>query len=402
MRRDRRRPVPLPALLALLALAACGSGTDEPERAGAPVSEGPRSTEGDAWSVETRPSLDLGGEEAGAAQQFGGVADAVRLSDGGVVVADALARELRWFAPDGTLRHRAGRRGRGPGEFTDVHRLFRLAGDTVAAWDAYEARLTRFDREGRLASMRTLRPLGDLPCDLVGLLPDGTAVMVPAFARRPGRGPAPARDTLPYLRVSPEGRLLDTLATAPAAAKATLRAGGGPRPMSLSMPLPFGEATHHAVHGDALYLADSGSGDVSAVGADGRRRMQARRSSDALPVTEADRRAERARLLGGDGGRPASAAARDLVERVPFPATKPAFAGMLVDADGAVWLREWTAPGTPAAWRVLDAAGRPLARVELPAGLEAIEIGRGHVLGTWTDALDVAHVRVHPLRRPTP
>lgn len=57
-------------------------------------------------------------------------------------------------------------------------------------------------------------------------------------------------------------------------------------------------------------------------------------------------------------------------------------------------------PGTTGrAWIVFDPEGRLLATVELPEDLVVRQIGRDWVLGTWRDALDVEHVRVHGLER---
>lgn len=404
-REMRRRPL---ASAALLALAACGGGASPAadgggdagfavrDSAGVRIAESTAAAwrEGEGWRVEAAPSVDLGGEEADEAQQFGGVSDALRLSDGTVVVADELARELRWFAADGSPRARAGRKGSGPGEFTDIHRLFLLPGDTIGAWDANASRLTRFDARGRMADVLTLRPLPDVPSDLVGVLPDGSTVMLPAFTR----APAPGGDSLPYLHVPRGGGRPDTLGSRPVGRQATLQAGAGGRTMQMVMPVPLSPTTHAAVSGDAVYLGDSGRGEVSLVTPDGRVRALIRRPYTPEPVTEAEREAERRRLAGGDPSKPPSPTVRDLVAQIPFPDAKPAFAEMRVAPGGDVWLRAFTPPGEPQAWDVFGADGRLLGRVALPPGLALRQVGRDFVLGTWTDELDVAHVRVHALR----
>jgi hypothetical protein len=405
--RDPRRAPALP-LLAALALAACGDGGGAAasafaarDSAGVRIAEstGPAWKEGEGWTVAAEPSLDLGGEEADASQQFGGVADVVRLADGGLVVADGQAKELRWFGPDGALRARAGRAGEGPGEFSGIHRLVRLPGDTVAAWDLRQSRLTLFGPTGALAASHTLRPASGTLSDLVGVLADGSVVLYPAFAMQFEDAARPRRDTLPFLRTLRDGSRTDTLARYPGEESVTLTGGEGASRIALRSGVPWGPAAYRAVHGDALYVGESGRGEVAVHGPDGRLRTLIRGAFVAAPVTEADREAYRARQMETDAPEPMRAVLQEMAAKIPFPAAKSAFAAMQVDAEGAVWLQEHGEPDAPSAWQVFSPEGRLLGRVTMPAGLRVRGIGRDHVVGTWSDELDVTHVRVHPLRR---
>jgi hypothetical protein len=400
-------PLRIASVAAALALAACGGGGDggagfaTRDSAGIRIAEStaPAWKEGEGWTVAAEPSLDLGGEEAPADQQFGGVTDAVRLSDGTVVVADGQAQELRWFGPDGALKARAGREGEGPGEFTGIHRLARLAGDSIGAWDLRQSRLTLFDAAGTMAAQHTLRPLPGTLSDLVGVLADGSVILFPGFKLNFSSGERATRDTLPYLRTPRDGSAADTIATYPGDETVTLTAGEGERRMALRSQVPWGAATHRAVRGDALYVGESGRGEVAVHGPDGAVRTLLRRPFTPVEVTEADRDAYRKRQMETDAPAEMAAVLRELAGKVPFPARKSAFAGMLVDAEGCVWLEEHTDGDAPDAYQVFGADGRLLGRVTMPAGLRAREIGRDYVLGTWNDELDVTHVRVHPLRR---
>lgn len=90
------------------------------------------------------------------------------------------------------------------------------------------------------------------------------------------------------------------------------------------------------------------------------------------------------------------------IEDMPSPETRPAYADILVDPTGAVWLRPFLGQserGGPEHWVVLAADGAWLGRVEIPADFRVMEIGVGEILGVWTDELDVPNPQVLRLNR---
>ena len=96
---------------------------------------------------------------------------------------------------------------------------------------------------------------------------------------------------------------------------------------------------------------------------------------------------------------------RQFIEELPAPATRPAYADILVDPSGAVWLelyrgrreQDW-----PQAWLVLDADGTWLGTVGVPSGFAVMDITMESVLGVWRDELDVEHPQVLTLTRNLP
>ncbi len=92
--------------------------------------------------------------------EFSGVAGAVRLSSGEIVIADAGRAQLRVFATANDTGVTLGQRGRGPGEFDLLYRLHSCA-DSLFAYDYSEARLHVF------TSSRFVRQL-QLPATLTG------------------------------------------------------------------------------------------------------------------------------------------------------------------------------------------------------------------------------------------
>ena len=80
----------------------------------------------------------------------------------------------------------------------------------------------------------------------------------------------------------------------------------------------------------------------------------------------------------------------------------PAFASVLADAAGHLWVEEYELPGEErpgSLWTVFDPEGRVLGFVETPAELEIHEIGEDYLLGRFRDELGVEYVQVWPLER---
>ena len=92
----------------------------------------------------------------------------------------------------------------------------------------------------------------------------------------------------------------------------------------------------------------------------------------------------------------------EAVEAMPSPETRPAYADMLVDPTGAVWLRPFrgsSEQGGPEHWLVLGPDGTWLGSVQMPGNFVVREIGVDEILGVWTSDLDVQHPQVWRLNR---
>jgi hypothetical protein len=77
----------------------------------------------------------------------------------------------------------------------------------------------------------------------------------------------------------------------------------------------------------------------------------------------------------------------------------PAHSGnLLVDAEDNLWVREYSLPGELAfRWSVFDADGVFLGTLDVPEGLQLLDVGADRVLGSWRDDLGVEHVRMYEL-----
>lgn len=87
---------------------------------------------------------------------------------------------------------------------------------------------------------------------------------------------------------------------------------------------------------------------------------------------------------------------------MPASETRPAYADIIVDPSGAVWLELYRGEGErdqPQEWLVLDADGAWLGTVGIPDGFSVSDITMDAVLGVWRDELGVEYPQVLRLTR---
>lgn len=94
---------------------------------------------------------------------------------------------------------------------------------------------------------------------------------------------------------------------------------------------------------------------------------------------------------------------RTIGSRLPSvtPTPHPAFAPeILVDPEGNVWVRESSLRGAEQTqWSVFAPGGELLGGVDMPPGLEVLEIGNDYVLGLARDELGVEYVLKYRIRK---
>jgi hypothetical protein len=393
--------------LGLLPLAAACGG--DARAAGGPVvrdsagvqiveNTAPAWRDGEGWTVAAEPTVDIGVADGAPEYQFGQVAGAVRLSDGRIVVADGQAKHLRFFDGAGVHLRTVGRNGGGPGEFQSLSRVLRLRGDTVGAWDSRSDRFSVFDPRGEFVRARTLRAgEGRILSQADGAFADGSLLMSPFMSLSFRPGTQVSRDTFALLRYPADRDAADTLGRF-AGSQVVSVVGPEDGGWAVRSTVPFGPETFRTPRGDLVYVADSERFAVAVYGTDGtlRRVLRAAREPEALTPEEVARYKEE--QLGRTEAGEDRAMTERLLAATPFPQTKSAFTAMVVDAEGAVWLREHaTSEDGPGRWTVFDTEGALLGTVETPAGVRVLEIGGDYLLGVWADDLDVQHVRLYRL-----
>jgi len=312
-------------------------------------------------------------------------------------VAERRAGTIRFYSPAGDLTGSVGRRGEGPGEFAGLRNIDALGGDSLLAFDPRTQRVTIYDPRHEVSKIIPLVPQflqaarlfeGDALLVMVGLAGEFVD-SDPGHVRTPGR----------VLRVSLGGEVTDTLAVTAGIEGVRLE---GQRGLTDARPL-FGKNSYLAVLGDQFYIGDADAMQVQVYGPDGRLERIMRVPGYDLTTTPEQVDAEiAARLELND-----SPANRTLIDMLPVPPVRPAYADLQVDPDGDVWLAEhrgWFNDflGTePRVWEVFNPAGGWLGTVELPARFQVFEIGRDYVLGLLRDATDVERPQILRLTRPT-
>lgn len=393
------------ASTALLA-SACGSADGEDrdaftvrDSAGVRIAESgaPASTRHREVRISAQPAREIGTAAGPPAYVFGRLAGAVRTSNGGFVIADRQAAEIRWFDAAGRHLHTAGRRGDGPGEFRGILVMTRARGDTVVAWDAAAHRLTWFAPDGSYAREATVRMPGlDGTTVLAGVLTDGALL----FTVAPGPSTSPENADLLRLVHFREPDAWEVRERYPRTSEPSRPITNGSSVLGV-MPPPFARRLAVAVTPDGYWTGTGERYEVAHRDPAGNLDRIVRRSAPNPPVTEAEISAYRdARLASAIDAQTRAIEAREVREAV-FPRELPAYSDLHASADGHLWVRETPMQlGTPHVWSVFGADGRSLGSVELPAPLVVTQVGADWLVGLWRDELDVASVRLYTVELP--
>ena len=347
------------------------------------------------WRIGAEPALSIGAVEGDPAYELFRVADATRLPDGRILVANTGSGELRAFDGSGTHLQSWGGEGEGPGEFSRgaPSGVGAWPGDSIAASDRGARRFTVFDANGELG--RTSR-LPDPYQSLAGVLPDGKLVVVSSSGFRFTGGEFPdglSRREVEYAVFEPDGGVHATLGTHPGSEWAA-----SAEDMSVRLH-PFGRNPISAVWGDLVVLGTNDRYEFRAHATDGRLARIVRLEHEARRPTRADLNAHFARRYENLSGPERSAALADVAD-MPLTDAFPAFTSIRVDELDHLWVEEYRHAGeTRRIWTVFDPAGRVLGRLETPPGLRIFEIGPDYLLGAAYDELQVEYVQLWSLDR---
>lgn len=367
-----------------------------------------------SWAIDSASALRIGAAVQGDAErQFWNVRYAATLSDGRIVVVDGGRSEIRWFSEDGTFDSRAGGRGEGPGELSQVRSATLLAGDTLVLFDSRNQRLTWFDSKGELVRTRRLGLGPSLGVTLQEFESGRLLVAVESPNHNFGGFEYNyARDSIFAVLVSDVSEP-DTLLRLPGKEAVTWvdYINGQPRGTQ-QMELPFGQGTLVGGLDRSVAVVRSGEGNLVFFSPDGRAIHSAHRSDlDPPPVSPElrqrylDSEAERAMAAGASRDL-ARAGAEERLNLLPDGQRVPVYDRMLIDQVGErIWLRDFMPPWTgddPQSWTVHDKRGRILARLTTPAGFNVMHVARDRVVGVSRDGMGVEYVSIYPLERPPP
>lgn len=384
--------------------AGCREGAGEPvvvrDSAGVEIVESrePAWSPGQAWRVGREPRLSIGTADGPEGQQLFRVGDALRLSDGRILVENRGTSEVRVFGPDGAFLHAVGGPGEGPGELREVGGLA-VSGDSLFVLDRGLGRISLFDLDGAFRLSFRLDPTGDpvRPLRLYrlsGRFSDGSFLLAPrAFPADMRERPTLFWDSVPHLLYSGNGALRDTIGTF-----------GGleifATPEFSTMP-PFARHSVAALRQDRFVVGRSFAWRLESYGPDGRLLRVVRRTGKPPPVTpEGAARILEGRLAGIEDEE-RRRRTRDRYDALELPERMPAYSDLVVDGEGHLWVKEYRPPWEtgPEAWNVFSPEGRWLGSVDLPEGLRATDVGPDWILGVRRGALEVEHVELYELER---
>ena len=390
------------AVLFLSGLVACTAPDPVPslvvqrDSAGIRIIEALRPLWGDSslWSIDPEPRVDLVRSGSGPSHEFFRVRDIRQRPDGSVVVADRGSQEVRLYSSQGEFLGSAGGAGGGPGEFRNLWKVEPSA-DRILALDQ-RGRIAVFAPD--LVPTRTF-DVADRVFDLHDLH-DGTVLVEVRSLTETEPGTEVIRGSSTLLRYDLTGAPIDSLAETAGSEQVSRVIDDG---YISGRPL-FGREGHLAANGDVILLGSADLMEVRELSVTGDVVRILRIPDYPLSLTDEEVAAEREAQFDVElpPGATLPPPIRRFIEELPAPTARPAYADILVDPAGAVWLelyRGRSEQDRPQAWLVLDAEGAWLGTVDAPNNFAVMDITMDAVLGVWTDELGVEHPQVLTLAR---
>ena len=351
------------------------------DSAGIRVIENARPEEGSRlhWVIGPEPAVSIGDVDGEDPYLFSYAWDATKLSDGRIVVVDRSTSELRVFDETGTYLATWGGLGEGPGEFPrfSLGDVEPWPGDSIIAWYSDAQTISVFDSHGNFGRSFNRAGAGQRPWE----------VARPELVRRDGT----------ILAALEEGENAGTTEVRILNGEGGLHASLGPHRSRRA--LYFSRELKLGLWGDLAVVGTSDRYELRAFAADGTLvRIVRREHVPRVPRPEDIMVSPTLR----EDLRKALEADMKKVRQSQLDEHFPAFAAIMSDAAGYLWVREFEPPkeaGPAPVWTIFSPEGRVLGFVETPPGLKIYEIGEDYILGHAEGELDVEMIQVWPLVR---
>lgn len=323
-----------------------------------------------AIRVDKTPFFDLGGMREDENEEFDSThpyLSATHLANGTIVVNDH--HQLKFFTASGKFVRAVGRRGRGPGEFTQTQEVCRLRGDSLLVRDI-DGRLSVWDSSGSpVRTYARLRGLLSSGCREDGAL---TQTGLANFSRD--------GDFAEYSLVGRDGTTLKRLGWLP-----SVRVAGGVvwQPSII-------------VRSNDMWVANARTWEIRVQSIDGRLRQITRLTKPAPPVTDSDwrRRSEAQTPKDKRGTERAQSVARRVAQKPNGP--YPALSKVIVDPHKRVWVGDFE---SESGWTVVDSLGLIRGRFTLRgAGIsrtQLVGVGEQHLVVYVEDSDGAVHLRYY-------
>jgi hypothetical protein len=332
--------------------------------------------------TDPKPLLSMGSENGSPALLFSGISDAMRLTDGRIVVASCGSNEVRFFDAKGAHVSSTGQKGNGPGDFQYIRRLFAGGGDSIGVYDGVpNFRVTLLTATGRVG--RVFAVPGRI--DVMGRVLDGS--FIGRLAGAPPPEPGQHRRPVTLYRLDAEAKLVDSLRKNMGSEVVV------PATRAPTQVLRLSRNAVIAVFPDRVIVGaqDDDSFTEFAPNLQIMRRVPTLTRGE--PVTADVRRAwdAGADVSIADGGVSA-------VYSPDYAAAMPAYRDIETGTDGRVWLQDPFRPVVyPLTWTAYK-DGKAVARAELPTRFAPTQFGTDWVLGVAFDSDGIERVQVLALK----
>jgi hypothetical protein len=367
-----------------------------------------------AWSQNV-PTRRFSTPQVEYAEPFSDIGSVRELRDGRVIVVDA--RELTVKLIDFRARTETtiGRSGEGPGEYRWPTRLFALPGDSTLLQDAATDRLMIIQPDGKTGAFfdpnRTESDSGLARMRRFNVrASDGRRYLYGEAQpiRIGANGVAELADHAPIERLDMSTRKRDTVAMRPLRkdANARLIPGAGVATQPGRQPWPAFEQWVVSPAGRIAFVFPDPY-RVDFVAEDGRVTENTPIAYERVRVDDALKkqyRAERQRpRMALVFGRSGSASSMQMIpgrysEPAEWPQFLPPYSGSAVFApDGLLWIPRLTAAGRPPLYDIVNANGRLVERVQLPARTKLVGFGAKSVYVVRMDDDDLQYLQRYPI-----
>ena len=351
------------------------------------------------WTITGEPQLDIGTVEGSETEVLFKVADAVRLGDGRIVIANSGNGQVRFYSPDANHIVTSGRQGGGPGEFQRIAGLLPMLADSIGVIDAAARRVSVLAPDGRFSRMVQGAP-GER-VSVTGYRVDGTWVAqsndapannaIQSGLLRPG---------LLYVTLPADGGpAVDTLGRFPGIERVVRITENAGTITSINiMSPPFAKSTTAVTTGNDLVVGTQDAPELRVYDRNGGLRRIVRTGTPTQRVTpdlfdtyikHLLERVEPERHQEMRENQLALLTAKEV----------PAYGTHTIDRAGNLWVQDYPDIIDDQRWTVFDSTGARIARIAMPRRFTPYDIGPDWILGRELDELDVEHVRLYAIRR---
>ena len=337
-----------------------------------------------AWEIDAHPRLVIGADTG--AHAFRRVSHLLQLPDGRMLGADGLRDEILVFGADGRFAGTWGRPGTSPGEFERIAWMGLCQGE-VYVYDGKRRDISVFGLDGTYRRRFRISITSGGTAHMVhsgrGLACGGGAIAAtaplwglggvdPTLAEQVTPGPYRTTD---LVGIGEEHAGLRELLSV--AGEDRYRYGSGTGPA-----VAFGRKPAIAMSKDRLYVV---TGDELEIASYSLRDsswtlLRADVERARVPGTHIDSLMA-ARIADPRLGDDARATLKKTFRDMTWLAYQPATAGLLVDPQGCIWVQRGYPTHPTTRWFVLNAAGKALGSVDLPASFELMQVTRAALIG---------------------